>query len=149
MRISRSSTSQRCCGGHLSAVNLLIQRIDSCFQVVSTKFWVNHLNVAAEKRPGNIFPISYCPVLLSLCELWHPLSVLSWQGWRAACGLLLFVCSRCCACRDALLHTSIITSGCLSFCSVYTSLCPLTSVINMDFHPENCCWLTHIFSFSL
>ncbi len=30
-------------------------------------------------RPGNVFPILYCPILLSLCELHPPFPALSWQ----------------------------------------------------------------------
>ncbi len=30
-------------------------------------------------RPGNIFPIYYCPILVILCELYPPCAVLIWQ----------------------------------------------------------------------
>ncbi len=30
-------------------------------------------------RPGNVFPIFYCPILMSQCELQPPFPVLSWQ----------------------------------------------------------------------
>ncbi len=30
-------------------------------------------------RPGNVFSIFYCPILVSLCELYPPFPVLSWQ----------------------------------------------------------------------
>ncbi len=33
-------------------------------------------------RPGNIFPIFYCPILVSLCELLPPFLVLRWQKWH-------------------------------------------------------------------
>ncbi len=132
-------------------------RMDPCFHVLYAKFWLYHLNVAAEiktHQTGNVFPIFNCPILSSLCELYPPCPVLSWHErhpvWSSAAGAHLFQGSTCCVFRDGILQTLVVTSGYLSYCclsiisnqSVHS---PLTSDINKAF--LNCCSL-HIFSFS-
>ncbi len=97
-------------------------RMDPCFHVLYAKFWPDHLNVAAERliRSGNIFPIFCCPILVSLCEMWPPFPVLSWQErhpvWFSAAVAHLLQGSTCCAFRDGILHTLVVTSGYLSYC---------------------------------
>ncbi len=87
------------------------------------KFWPYHLNVAAEietHQTSNVFPIFYCPILVSLCELLPPFPVLSWQErhsvWSSAAVAHLLQGSMCCAFRDGILLTLVVTSGYLSYC---------------------------------
>ncbi len=93
-------------------------------------------------RPGNIFPIFYCPILVSLCELYPPFPVLSWQEmhpvWSSAAEAHLLQGSKCCVFRDGILHTLVVTSGYLSYCclsiiSNQSAHSPLTSDINKAF----------------
>ncbi len=90
-------------------------------------------------RPGNVFPIFYCPILVSLCELQPPFPVLSWQErhqvWSSAAVAHLLQGSTCCAFRDSILHTLVVTSDYLSYCclsiiSNQSAHSPLTSDIN-------------------
>ncbi len=71
-------------------------------------------------RPGNVFPIFYCPNLESLCELYPPCPVLIWQErhpvWFSAAVAHLLQGSKCCVFRDGILHTLVVTSGYLSYC---------------------------------
>ncbi len=106
-------------------------------------------------RPGNVFPIFYCPILLSLCELYPLFPVLSWQEqhpvWSSAAVAHLLQGSTCCAFRDGILHTLVVTSGylcycCLSIISNQSLTTPLISDINKAFS-HNCRSLD-IFSFS-
>ncbi len=109
-----------------------------------------HLNVAAEiktHQTRQVFTIFYCPILVSLCELNPPCPVLICQErhpvWSSAAVAHLLQVSTCCAVRDGILHTLVVTSGYLSYCclsiisnqSVHS---PLTSDINKAFHPHNC-----------
>ncbi len=52
-------------------------------------------------KTGNVFPIFYCPILVSLCELYPPFPVLSWQEcypvWSSAAVAHLLQGSTCCA----------------------------------------------------
>ncbi len=61
---------------------------------------------------SDVFPIFYCPVLVSLCELYPPCAVLIWQErhpvWSSAAGVHLLQGSTCCAFRDAILHTLVV-----------------------------------------
>ncbi len=93
-------------------------------------------------RPGNVFPIFYCPILLSLCELYPPFPVLSWQErhpvWSSAAVAHLLQGSTCCVFRDGILHTLVVTSVYLSYCclsiiSNQSTHSPLTYDINMAF----------------
>ncbi len=105
-------------------------------------------------RPGNVFPIFYCSILVSLCELYPPFPVFSWQErhpvWSSAAVAHLLQGSTYCAFRDGILNTLVVTSGYLSYCclsiisnqSVHS---PLTST--RHFCPHNCRSLD-IFSFS-
>ncbi len=105
-------------------------------------------------RPGNVFPIFYCTILVSLCELYPSFPVLSWQErhpvWSSAAGAHLLQGSTCCVFRDGILYNLVVTSGYLSYCclsiisnqSVHS---PLT--LTRHFHPHNCRSLD-IFSFS-
>ncbi len=132
MRISRSTTSQRCsigfrsgdCGGHLSKVNSLscsrnqsemIWALwhgalscwkDPFFHVIYAKLWPHHLNVAAEiethqtrQRFSNLLLSNFGEPVLISAAVAHLL-----QG------------STCCAFRDVILHTLVVTSGYLSYC---------------------------------
>ncbi len=60
------------------------------------------------------------PILESLCELWPPFPVLSWHErhpvWSSAAVAHLLQGSTCCAFRDCILHTQVVTSGYLSYC---------------------------------
>ncbi len=94
------------------------------------------------RDPGNIFPIFYCPILVSLCELYPPYPVLSWQEqhqvWSSAAVAHLLQGSMCCAFRDGILHTLVVTSVYLSYCclsiiSNQSAHSPLTSDINKAF----------------
>ncbi len=85
-------------------------------------------------RPGNVFSIFCCPILVSLWELYFP--VLSWQErhpvWSSAAVAHLLQGSMCCAFRDGSLHTLVVMSGylsncCLSFISNQSAHSPLTS----------------------
>ncbi len=107
-------------------------------------------------RPGNVFPIFYCPILVSLCELYPPFLVLIWQErhpvWSFAAGAHLLQGSMCCVFRDGILHILVVTSGYLSTVAFLSSLTrlsmllwPLTSTRHIC--PHNCCSLD-IFSFS-
>ncbi len=112
-------------------------RMDPCFHVLYAKFWSYHLNVAAEIKTHQTrqrFSIFYCPILVSLCELYFP--VLSWQErhpvWSSAAVAHLLQGSTCCAFRDGSLHTLVVTSGyfsncCLSIISNQSAYSPLTS----------------------
>ncbi len=82
------------------------------------------------------------PILVSLCELYSPFPVLSWQErhpvWSSAAVAHLLQGSTCCAFRDGILHTLVVTSGYLSYCclsiiSNQSAHSPLTSDSNKAF----------------
>ncbi len=117
-------------------------RMDPCFYILYDKFWPYHLNVTAEIKTHQTrqrFPIFYCPILVSRCKLYPPCPVLSWQEqhpvWSSATVAHLLQGSMCCAFRDGILHTLVVTSGylsyyCLSIISNQSAHSPLTSDIN-------------------
>ncbi len=79
-------------------------RMDPCFHDLYTKFWPYHLNVTVEieiHQTRQCFPIFYCPILVSLCELLPLFSVLSWPErhpvWSSAAVAHLLQGSMCCA----------------------------------------------------
>ncbi len=93
-------------------------------------------------RPGNVFPIFYCPILVILCELYPPCPVLSWQErhpvWSSAAVAHVFQGSTCCVFRDGILHTLVVMSVYLSYCclsiiSNQSAHSPLSSDINKAF----------------
>ncbi len=68
----------------------------------------------------NVFPIFYCPILVSMCELYPPFPVLSWQErhpvWSSAAVNHLLQGLMCLAFRDGILHSLAVTGGYLSYC---------------------------------
>ncbi len=93
-------------------------------------------------RPGNVFPIFYCPILVNLCKLYPPFPVLRWQErhpvWSFAAVTHLLQGSMCCVFRDGILHTLVVMKGYLSYCclsiiSNQSAHSPLTSDINKVF----------------
>ncbi len=88
------------------------------------------------------FQSSICPILVSLCELYPPCPVLSWQERHPVCfsaaGAHLLQGSTCCVFRDGVLHILVVSSGyfsycCLSIISNQSAHSPLTSDINKAF----------------
>ncbi len=120
-------------------------RMNPCFHVLYTKFWL-YIWMSQLKlrliRPGNVFSIFNRPILVSLCELYPPCAVLIWQErhpvWSSAAVVHLLQGLTCCVFRDGILHNLVVMSGYLSYCclsiisnqSVHS---PLTSDINKAF----------------
>ncbi len=121
-------------------------RMDPCFHVLYAKFWPYHLNVAAEIKTHQTRQ-RFSNLLLSNSD--EPVrivaSVSCWQErhpvWSSAAVAHLLQGSTCCAFRDGILHTLILTSGYLSYCclsiiSNQSAHYPLTST--KHFRPQNC-----------
>jgi len=97
-------------------------------------------------RPGNIFPIVCCPVLVSLCECSLSFLLLAdrsgtWCQQSSAAVAHLLQGLMCCSFRDGLLQTLVVTNGYLSYCCLCIILnqsghSPLTSGINKAFSPR-------------
>ncbi len=93
-------------------------RMDPCFHVLYTKFWP-YIWMLQQKsrliRPGNVFPIFYYPILVSMCEFWPLFPVLNWQERHpvrsSAAVAHLLQGSTCCAFRDGIRYTLVVTSG--------------------------------------
>ncbi len=98
-------------------------RMGPCFHVLYAKFWPYHPNVAAEiethqtrQRFSNLLLSNFGEpvwILASVsCSRWqerHPV-------WSSAAVAHLLQGSMCCAFRDGILHTLVVTSGYLSYC---------------------------------
>ncbi len=107
----------------------------SCFYA---KFWPYHLNVAAEiethqtrQRFSNLYFSNFGEPVRIVASF----PVLSWQErhpvWSSAAEAHLLQGSTCCAFRDGILHTLVVTSGyfsycCLSIISIQSAHSPLT-----------------------
>ncbi len=104
----------------LCALNFINTRV-SQFELNYWNKWLFHDILIYWDAPVyiNIFPIFYDPIWLSLCELYPPFPVLRWQErhpvWSSAAGAHLFQGSTCCAFRDCILHTMVVTSGYFSY----------------------------------
>lgn len=93
------------------------------------------------QQTGNIFPVLYFPILVSLHQLSPHFPVrgwLEWLQWTSAAEACLLQGWTCRAFRDAVQHSLVATSGCLSFCclsiiSNQSAYSPLTSHINKPF----------------
>ncbi len=96
-------------------------RMDPCFHVLYAKFWPCHLNVAAEietQHTRQCFSNLLLSNFVSLCEMYPPFPVLSWQEqhpvWSSAAVDHLLQGLTCCAFRDGFLHTLVVMSAFLS-----------------------------------
>ncbi len=91
---------------------------DPCFHVLYTKFWPIWMSQQKSRliRVINLLLSSF----VSLCELYPPCAVLSWQErhpvWSSAAGAHLLQGSTCCVFRDGILQILVVTSGYLSYC---------------------------------
>ncbi len=108
----------------------LIQgRMDPCFHVLYVKFWPYHLNIAAEIETHQTRQ-RFSNLLLS--NFGEPVHLV----WSSAAVAHLLQGLTCYAFRDGILHTLVVTSGYLSYCSVIfnqSAHSPLTSDINKAF----------------
>ncbi len=119
-------------------------RMDPCFHVLYAKFWPYHLNVAAEIETHQTRQ-RFSNLLLS--NFGEPVRIVasvscSWQErhlvWSSAAEAHLLQGSTCCALRDGVLYTLVVSSGYLSYCclsiiSNQSAHSPLTSDINKAF----------------
>ncbi len=133
-------------------------RMDPSFDVLYAKFWPYHLNVAAvietrqtRQRFSNLLWSNFGEPVWIVASV---LLVLSWQErhpvWSSAAVAHLLQGSMCCAFRDGILYTLVVTSGYLSYCclSVISNQSANSSLTSTrHFHPHNCRSLD-IFCFS-
>ena len=104
---------------HHQSEPLIQGGMEQYFHVVYSKFWPHHLNVAAEIETYQtrhlFFPIFYCPVLVNLCDLLPQFPGLRWQEWHSVWSFAavahLLQGWACCAFRDCILHTLVVTSS--------------------------------------
>ncbi len=125
---------------HLQPEPLRQGRMDPCLYVLYAKFLTLPSECCSRNWDSSdqttLFQSSIVLILLSLCELYPPCAVLSWQErhpvWSSAAVAHLLQGSTCCAFRDGILHTLVITSDYLSYCwlsiiSNQSAHSPLTS----------------------
>ncbi len=119
-------------------------RMDPCFHVLYAKFGPYHLNVAGEIETHQTRQRFYNLLLSNFGEsVWIVASVscsylTGNPVWSSAAVAHLLQGSTCCAFRDGILHTLVVTSGYLSYCclsiiSNQSAHSPLTSDINKAF----------------
>ncbi len=117
-------------------------RMDPCFHVLYAKFWPYHLNFAGKiethQTRQRFFPIAYCLFFQSSSLRFLFLADRSGTLWSSAAVANLLQGSTCCAFRDGILHTLVVTSVYLSYCflsiiSNQSAHSPLTSDINKAF----------------
>lgn len=105
--------------------------MDPYFNVVYTRVWPCYPNVAAQiKTHRTRQPNIYCLISVSPCQLYPQFPVLSWQErhlvWSAAAAEAnLLEASTWCAFRCDLLHTSVVTSGYVTYCWLSVSPDPV------------------------
>ncbi len=129
-------------------------RQDPCFHVLYAKFWPYHLNVAAEIETHQTRQCFYNLLLSNFGDPVWIVPVFSWQErhpvWSSAVVAHLLQGSMCCAFRDDILHSLVVTSDYLSYCCLSiifnpSAHFPLTST--RHFRPHNCRSLDIFFFF--
>ncbi len=111
---------------------------DPCFHVLYTKFWPDHLNIAAEietRQFSNLLLSSFVDPVWIVSSVSCSYLTGAAPVWSSAAGAHLLQGSMCCVFRDDILQILVVTSGYLSYCclsiisnqSVHS---PLTSDIN-------------------
>lgn len=117
--------------------NIDTSRLNRCFHVVYTNTPTIRM-VGTKIHQTN----SHLPILVSPCEIAALFHVLIWQQWHLVCSFPavahLHQGYMCCAFRDTLLHTLVVTSGYLSCCCLFKlqAVGPFSSGINKAFSPR-------------